>query len=367
MMCKAREDRIAVALLGATGSVGQRFVERLAGHPWFELCGLAASERSAWKSYGEAVSWFQSSALPEEIAALRVVPPRPDQLPDCRLVFSCLDPSVAGEIESAFASAGRVVVSNAGNHRMDPDVPLIVPEVNPDHMALLSVQSFCEGKILANPNCSTIGLAIALKPLVDAFGVKEVSVVTLQALSGAGLPGVSALHAMDNVIPHIPGEEEKMQAETRKILGDLESSGIRDSEIVVSAQCNRVAVLDGHTQCVSVRLGEAVGEDRIRRAWSEFSGEPQALGLPTAPSPPIRVLTSDDGPQPRLHRDLGRGMAISVGRLRPCPILGYKFVTLSHNTVRGAAGGALLVAELAVARGLVPGFSPSLPRPRTAP
>jgi aspartate-semialdehyde dehydrogenase len=367
MTSKVGEARIAVALLGATGSVGQKFVERLAGHPWFELRGLAASERSVGKRYGEAVSWFQSSPLPAEVAALRVVAPHPDQFPDCGLVFSCMDASVAGEIENTFAEAGRVVVSNAHSHRMDRDVPLIVPEVNPDHLTLANRQNFGAGKILTNPNCSTIGLALALKPLVDAFGVREVAVVTLQALSGAGLPGVSALHGMDNVIPYIPREEEKMQSETRKILGDLENGGIRDSEIVVSAQCNRVAVLDGHTQCVSVRLGEAVDEDRIRRAWSEFAGEPQALGLPSAPAPPIRVLDAEDAPQPRLHRDLGRGMTISVGRLRPCPILGHKFVTLSHNTVRGAAGGALLVAELAAAHGLVPGFAPSLPRPRIFP
>jgi aspartate-semialdehyde dehydrogenase len=241
---------------------------------------------------------------------------------------------------------------------MDPDVPLVIPEVNPDHLQLARGQDFGEGAIFTNPNCSTIGLAMALKPLADTFGVREVSCVTLQALSGAGLPGVPSLVILDNLIPHIIGEEEKVESETTKILGLLDGDRIIPANITVSAQCNRVAVVDGHTECISVRLANPAGLDEVERAFREFSGEPQRLGLPSAPDPPIHFCSRPDGPQPRLDRDRGRGMTVTVGRLRPCPVLDIKFVCLSHNTLRGAAGGALLLAEQVVARGLIAGLEP---------
>lgn len=354
--------RAPVAVLGATGSVGQRFVQLLADHPWFEIRALAASERSEGKSYGEAVAWAQTTPLPPAVAALEVRPTDAATAEQCRaegckLVFSALDASVAGAAETAFAEAGLMVVSNAKSHRMDPEVPLLVPEVNADHLALLRHQRFPSGGgILTNPNCSTIGLVLALKPLVKAFGVDRVHVVTMQALSGAGLPGVPAASAVDNLIPYIGGEEEKMETETRKILGRLGDGAIDEHEVAVSAACNRVPVIDGHTLCVSVGLKAQASPADLRAAWETFSGQPQLLSLPIAPVQPIHYLEAHDAPQPRLHRDRERGMAITVGRLRPCKLLDYKFVTLSHNTLRGAAGGALLVAELAIARGFVEGL-----------
>lgn len=348
----APENKIPVGVLGATGSVGQRFVALLAQHPWFEIVALTASERSAGRPYAEAALWVQEEPLPAAVAGLEILPTAPP-LP-CRLVFSALDSSVAGEAEAELARAGHFVVTNAKNHRMDPDVPLLVPEVNPDHLDLLERQAYGEGALVANPNCSTIGLVMALKPLVDAFGVTEVSVVTLQALSGAGIPGVPSMSAVDNVIPYIPGEEDKLETEPAKILGRFDGRGIAPARITVSAQCNRVAVLDGHSECVSVRLGRQVPLDEVREALAGFRGEPQDLRLPTAPDRPLVLTEAPDRPQPRLDRGCGGGMAVTVGRLRPCPIFGYKLVVLSHNTLRGAAGGAVLVAELAVARGLVP-------------
>ncbi|MCA9751918.1 MAG: aspartate-semialdehyde dehydrogenase [Gemmatimonadetes bacterium] len=344
--------RIPVAVLGATGSVGQRFVELLLGHPWFELRAVAASDRSAGRAYREAARWLQAAPLSPEIGGLPVRPCEPGAVGDCPLVFSALDSSVAGEVEKAFAAAGRVVVSNSKNHRMDPDVPLVVPEVNPDHVELVRAQPG-PGAILTNPNCSTIGLVLALKPLADAFGIESVNVVTMQALSGAGIPGVPSLSALDNVIPFIAGEEEKIENETRKILGRLDGARIAPADVTVSAACNRVSVIDGHLECVSVKLRKKASAGDLESAWRDFSAEPQARKLPSAPAAPIVFLREDDAPQPRLHRDLGGGMAASVGRLRPCPLLDWKFVTLSHNTIRGAAGGSLLLAELAVARGLL--------------
>jgi aspartate-semialdehyde dehydrogenase len=344
-------DKVPVAVLGATGSVGQRFLTLLADHPWFDVQALTASDRSAGKAYGDAANWLQSTPLPERFARMEVLkstPPIP-----CQLVFSALDASVAGEVETAFASLGHVVVSNAKSHRMDPSVPLVVPEVNPEHLQLARTSSNGGGAILTNPNCSTIGLVLALKPLWDAFGLKRVSVVTMQAISGAGFPGVPSYQILDNVVPYIPGEEEKIESETRKILGTFDSGAVRDAEIRLSAQCHRVPVLDGHLLAVSVELGRKAEASELRDAWERFSGEPQAKALPTAPRHPVHFLEEDDAPQPRLHRDLDGGMAASVGRLRPCSILDFKFDTLSHNTIRGAAGGALLLAELAVAKGLL--------------
>ena len=345
--------KIPVAVLGATGSVGQRFAAMLADHPWFTVACLAASERSAGLPYREAVRWVQPMPLPESLAAMPVVACRPEAVGDCRLAFSALGSAVAEATEEAFAAAGCWVVSNARSHRMHPRVPLVVPEVNPGHLDLAARQEFGPGRILTNPNCSTIGLTLALKPLVDAFGVEACHVVTLQALSGAGLTGVPGMQVPDNLIPYIGGEEEKFENEAAKILGSLGDDGVVPYELPISAHCNRVPVSDGHTECVSIGLGAKARPEEVLEAWRSFSGEPQWLGLPSAPDPVIHYLGEPDAPQPRLHRDLGGGMAISVGRLRPCPLLDYRFVTLSHNTVRGAAGGSILLAELAVARGLL--------------
>lgn len=347
------DSRIPVAVLGATGSVGQRFVQLLEGHPWFRLAEVCASERSAGKPFRDAARWMQGTPIPPAAAELVVRDCAPPL--ESRLVFSALDAGVAGPVEEAFAAAGHLVVSNARNHRMDPRVPLLVPEVNPEHLDLLGRQPWAPGGIITNPNCSTIGLTLALKPLADAFGLRTVRVVTLQAVSGAGIPGVSSMEILDNVIPHIGGEEEKMEREPRKILGRLSGGAITASTVAISAQCNRVAVVDGHTGCVWVRLEAEPGVDRILEAWRDFRPETSRLGLPSAPDPVIVTLEGDAVPQPRLHRELGRGMAVSVGRLRPALDGEYAFVTLSHNTIRGAAGGAILCAELAVARGALPG------------
>ena len=348
--------RVPVAILGATGSVGQRFIQLLAGHPWFEIKVLTASERSAGKRYQEAANWVQATAIPPQVAELELRETVPSSAEGCRVAFSALDSSIAGEAEEAFAEAGYVVVSNSKNHRMDPDVPLMVPEVNADHLALLRHQRFeGSGAILTNPNCSTIGLMLALKPLVQEFGVERVHVVTMQAVSGAGLDGVPSMNAIDNLVPFIPGEEDKVETEARKILGHVENGKITGHDVTISATCNRVPVIDGHTLCVSVGLKAKASPMDLCEAWENFAGQPQLLNLPLAPAQPVHYLEGDGVPQPRLHRDLERGMAASVGRLRPCSLFDYKFVTLSHNTVRGAAGGAVLVAELAIARGFVEG------------
>jgi aspartate-semialdehyde dehydrogenase len=348
------KDRIPVAVLGATGSVGQRMVTLLERHPWFRLGSVTASERSVGRLFQEAANWVLPTPIPEEVAGMQVYSTGPEL--EERLLFSALDASVAGSVETEYAERGHVVVSNARNHRMDPDVPLLVPEVNPDHLDLVARQSFGGGAIIANPNCSTIGMALALAPLHRAFGVERVNVVTLQAISGAGIPGVSSLQIIDNIIPYISGEEEKLETEPLKILGELADGVVAPAPVTVSAQCNRVPVVDGHTLCISVELGRTVSAEAIIDVWDSFRSEPHALGLPSAPSRPVVYLDEPDQPQPRMHRDLGNGMAVAVGRLRPCPLLGWKFVTTSHNTVRGAAGGALLCAELAVARRAVEGF-----------
>lgn len=269
-----------------------------------------------------------------------------------KLLFSALGSKVAKDAEVELATAGHCVVSNASSHRMDADVPLMVPEVNPDHLGLAEEQPW-DGALFTNPNCSTIGLVMALKPLYDAFGLEAVNAVTLQAVSGAGLHGVPSMSIVDNLIPYIGGEEEKIESETQKILGRLEGGAIEPAPVTVSAQVNRVPVIDGHTECVSVRLGRPASLEEVRDALASFTAAPQELGLPSAPERPVLVTDEPDRPQPRLDRNAGRGMAATVGRLRPCPILDYKFVVLSHNTLRGAAGGALLVAELAVAKGLI--------------
>lgn len=339
-------DKVRVGILGATGAVGQKFVELLADHPWFELTALAASEKSQGKPYSQAVNWILSSPLPQKAAELEVLPCKPN-LP-CAIVFSGLDSSVAGEIEKDFAENGYMVVSNASNYRMAKDVPLLIPEVNPDHLELLKLQK-TKGKVVTNPNCSVIGLALALKPLHQQFGIEALHVTTLQAISGAGYPGVASLDILDNVIPFIKGEEHKIETEPQKILGTLD----KPAPFKISAQCNRVPVTDGHMACVSIKLMRKPTQQDMIDAWEHFTSEAQSLGLPSAPQRPVHYFAEDKYPQPRLHRTLDKGMAVSVGRLQPCPLLDYKFTLLSHNTVRGAAGCALLNAELLMRKGFI--------------
>jgi aspartate-semialdehyde dehydrogenase len=344
-------NKISVGVLGATGSVGQKFIELLSNHPWFEVAEVAASERSAGNLYKDAVNWILSSSIPERIANLTVKNCVPEL--DSKIVFSGLDSSVAGGIEEAFANKGYIVVSNSKNHRMDEDVPLLVPEINSDHLQLVKIQKYNGGCIVTNPNCSTIGLVLALKPLHDNFGLDTVNVVTMQALSGAGYPGVSSLDIIDNVIPYISGEEDKLETEPLKILGKLNSHKIENTSFKISAQCNRVAVADGHLECVQVKLKNKASKEDIINAWKNFSGEPQKLNLPTAPVNPIYYFSEDRYPQPKIHRNLDKSMAVSVGRLRKDSLLDYKFVVLSHNTVRGAAGGAILCAEMMISKGYI--------------
>jgi aspartate-semialdehyde dehydrogenase len=350
---------IRVGILGATGAVGQTFVRLLADHPLFTVTALAASERSAGKPYHEAANWISDTPLDPRLGDL-VVQPVDADLP-CDLVFSGLDASVAGEVEADFARRGYAVLSNARNHRMAPDVPLLIPEVNPYHLALIERQAWTGadgapsgGFIVTNPNCSTVGLVLALKPLHDAFGVEAVHVVTMQALSGAGYPGVPSLDILGNVVPFIGGEEDKMAVETRKLLGALGPDGIADADVVVSAQCNRVPVIDGHTEAASVRLARPASPEEVAEALRAWRSPIADLGLPTAPAQPIAVFDDPRFPQPRRHASLGGGMTVSVGRIQACPVLGVKLVVLSHNTVRGAAGGAILNAELLHAQGRLP-------------
>jgi aspartate-semialdehyde dehydrogenase len=346
-------NNIRVGILGATGAVGQRFVQLLEGHPWFTVTALAASERSAGKSYPEAATWRLDTPMPESAKDLIVQPCTPG-LP-CDLVFSGLDSSIAGPIEQAFAAAGYAVISNSKNHRMDDDIPLLIPEVNPDHTAIIPYQQrkrgFDRGFIATNPNCSTIGLTLALKPLADQFGLRTVIVTTMQALSGAGYPGVPSLEILDNVLPYIGEEEEKMERESLKLLGTCDGKRFEAAAMVVSAQCNRVHVQDGHMECVSVSLEKQVETEDVIEALQSFTALPQELALPFAPAQPIIVRDEPDRPQPRFDRNMEGGMAVVVGRVRPCPVLDFKFVVLSHNTIRGAAGAAILNAELLQAQG----------------
>ncbi len=346
-------SRIPVAVLGATGSVGQKFISLLSNHPWFEVKMIAASDRSAGKKYKDAVNWILSDPLPPEIGELEVQNCVP--VKEIKTAFSGLDSSVAGTIEEDFANAGYTVVSNSKNHRMDKFVPLLVPEINPDHLQLIRKQDYKnKGCIVANPNCSTIGLVLALKPLADKFGIESVNVVTLQAISGAGYPGVSSLDIIDNVIPFIGGsEEEKIETEPNKIFGSITSKGIKDLDIKINAQVNRVAVIDGHTECVQVKLKNKAEADEILEVWNNFAGEPQEKSLPSAPLKPIHYFHEKNYPQPKIHRNIDKGMAVSIGRLREDKFFDFKFVILSHNTMRGAAGGALLCAELMKVNGYI--------------
>ncbi len=345
------KQKIPVAILGATGLVGQRLVHMLVDHPWFEIRALAASDNSVGKRYADAVNWHLPSDVPLIVREMVVQPCEPRL--DARLVFSALPSDVAGKIEEDFANAGCLVSSNASAHRMDADVPLVIPEVNPDHLQLIPAQQArrkSRGAILCNPNCSTIHLTIALKPLADQFGLVRVIVTTMQALSGAGYPGVASLDLVDNVVPFIGGEETKLESEPLKILGSLRDNSVSMAPFKISAACNRVATQDGHLETVSVELEKKASIEEIRRAFVQFCSEPQKLRLPTAPEHPIIVRDEVDRPQPRLDRDAERGMATVIGRLRECSVLDYKFVLLGHNTIRGAAGGTLLNAELLVAK-----------------
>jgi aspartate-semialdehyde dehydrogenase len=347
-------DRIPVAILGATGTVGQKFVRLLAEHPWFEVAAVAASSASAGRHYGEVVRWREAAALPRRIGGLTVrgcAPPLPGAI-----VFSALDADAAGPIEQAFAGAGAIVVTNARTHRMEPDVPLLIPEVNEDHLGLLDCQRDTRGwngAILANPNCSTAALALALAPLHRTFGIEQLFVSTMQAVSGAGYPGVPSLDIVGNVIPFIGGEEEKIERESRKILGSVANGAVEPAQFSASVHTNRVPVVDGHMAAVSVGFKRRVQPAEASAALREFKGSPRVAGPPSSPAPPIEVDERADRPQPRLDVDRGRGMAVTVGRIRTCPMLDLRMVVLGHNTVRGAAGQGVQIAELLVAEGRV--------------
>ena len=353
------QKRIPVAVLGATGMVGQRFIELLQGHPWFEVVALAASEHRAGRPYGEVAQWrLAGGEMPVQVGRMPVVGCKPEALPgDVKIVFSALPGEVAGEIEGDFARAGVAVFSNAKNYRMEPDVPLLIPEVNAGHAAAIIEQRRRRGwpgSIVTNANCSATPLVMALKPLQEAFGVRKVMVTTLQAISGAGYPGLPSYDILDNAIPFIGGEEEKVEHETRKMLGDWsEGTGFRDAPVVVSAQCNRVATREGHLECASIELEREAEAQEIIAAWDNYVPLSQELQLPSAPQRALVYRAESNRPQTLLDRDAGRGMTVTLGRLRRCPILSYKFVLLGHNTIRGAAGGSILNAELCVRQGLI--------------
>jgi aspartate-semialdehyde dehydrogenase len=342
-----------VGILGATGMVGQHFIKFLANHPWFNVTWVGASDRSAGKKYRDATAWRLDGAMPAGVTDLTVEECKPGKAP--RLMFSATDASVATEIEQAFAKAGHVVVSNSRNHRMEADVPLLVPEINPGHLKVIPLQQRnrgWNGQIATNPNCSTIVLTLGLAPL-KPFGIERIVVTTLQAISGAGYPGVASMDINANVIPFIGKEEEKMETETQKILGEYTGDQFKPHPMKVSAHCNRVPVVDGHTVTVSVELSGKPSERDMLEAFNQYRSVPQERGLPSAPARPVIYMPESDRPQPRRDVERERGMAVFVGRLRPCPVFGWKFIALGHNTVRGAAGAAVLNAELMSTEGLL--------------
>jgi aspartate-semialdehyde dehydrogenase len=355
MNARANVKRWRAGVLGATGMVGQRIVKLLADHPWFELTAVAASERSTGKTYTDATRWHLEGPVPERARGLVVRDLDPSL--DCDFVFSALDSSVAGEAEERFARAGYPVVSNSRNHRMDADVPLLIPEVNAAHVDCIPVQQknrgYDSGFIVTNPNCSTAGLVLVLKPLADAFGLEKLFVVTMQAVSGAGYPGVASMDAMANVVPFISGEEEKMEAEPQKLLGKWDGRRFIEAGLGISAHCNRVPVVDGHLECVSVRLKKTATIEEVREALRTFEVSEELQELPTAIKRPVVVHDGEDRPQPRKDVNIGHGMAAVVGRVRECPLLDVKLTLLSHNLLRGAAGAALLNAELLASRGFL--------------
>jgi aspartate-semialdehyde dehydrogenase len=348
-------NRIDVAVLGATGSVGQRYVELLERHPTFRLAEVFGSERSAGKRYAEAADWRVSAAPPDEAAAMVIK--HEEQPVESPIVFCSLPGGIARETELKLASEGHYVFSNARDNRMEDDVPLLIPEVNAGHAQAIEVQrkqrGFGKGFVVTNPNCSTIHLVLALKPIWDAFGIEQCFVTTLQATSGAGYPGVPSLDLIDNVVPYIGGEEEKIETESRKLLGSYGSGGFEDADIRVSAQCNRVPVRHGHLETVNLKLRQRASPAEVVDVLRSFRGRPQELGLPSAPSQPIIVRDQPDRPQPALDRDVAAGMASIVGRVRECNLLDIRFVVLGHNTIRGAAGASILNAELLHADGYV--------------
>ncbi len=344
-----------VGILGATGTVGQRVIHMLRDHPYFEVTALAASDRSEGKRFIEVCNWKLPYDMPEEVKDIRVYPCKPPL--DCDVVIASLPSDIALESEGAFAAAGFPVISNSSAFRMDQDVPLIVPEINPDHLDLIEIQKknrgFDRGYLVTNPNCTTIGLVMALAPLYQAFGLEAVMMTSMQAISGAGYPGVASMDIIDNVMPYIGGEEEKCEVEPQKILGRFAGSRIEDAPFKVSAQCNRVPVQDGHLESVRVKLAKKASIDEVIATLENFRGLPQELRLPTAPEKPIIVRSEKDRPQPRLDRDAGNGMATVVGRISKDTIFDYKLTLISHNTIRGAAGAAVLNAELLIAKGLL--------------
>lgn len=353
MLLKRRK----VAILAATGAVGQRFIQLLENHPWFEISVLAASERSAGKKYRDACSWHMETEMPKEIGEMTVVNTNLKSVKeagDVDFVFSALPGSIAGPIEETFASE-YPVLSKASAHRLDEDVPLLIPEVNPEQLKLIPIQKRkrgWSGFISTDPNCSTIQMAMTLKPLMK-FGLKRVVVTTMQALSGAGYPGVASLDIIDNVIPYIAKEEEKLETETRKILGTLEDDKIKPASIIISASCNRVNVKDGHLEVIYADLEEKPSIEEVKEAFKNFVGEPQRLKLPSAPEKPIIVRNEVDRPQPRFDRNAGNGMSVVVGRVREDPVMTIKYLCLGHNTIRGAAGAGILSAELMLVKGYI--------------
>ena len=344
---------IPVGILGATGMVGQQFVALLANHPWFRVTWLGTSQRSEGKPYREAAAWRLPAALSDAVGRLTVDNASPGRAP--QLVFSALDSSVAGDIEASFAQAGHFVVSNSRNYRMEPTVPLLIPEINADHLTLLDAQGAglgWKGRIVTNPNCSTVVLSMALAPL-RPFGLKTVMITTLQAVSGAGYPGVPSWDILGNVIPFIDGEEEKIETETKKILGCVNGGRVDPHPVTVSASTTRVPVHNGHTESIGVGFERPPSVEAMIEAFTAFTGKPQTLELPSAPIPPIVYANERNRPQPALDVDRGRGMTVTIGRLRRCPVLDYKFIALGHNTIRGAAGAAILNAELMQVEGLL--------------
>lgn len=341
------QNKIPVGILGATGIVGQRFIQLLEHHPWFEVAWLAASDRSEGREYAEAARWKLRTPIPASVANMKVSAAAPDGAP--RVIFAALDSAIAAELEPRFAEAGHAVITNSSALRMVPHVPLVIPEVNPDHIRLIECQPWRRksgGFVVTNSNCSAMGLVLALAPLHKNFEIETVMAVTMQAVSGAGYPGVASMDILGNVIPYIANEEHKMEEETRKLLGSLNGSGVVLAPLKMSAQCNRVAVEDGHTESVAVKLKKSVLPAEIVESWKNFRGPEQVTKLPSAPELPVRYLQQPDRPQPRFDVESGNGMTTSVGRLRACGVLDWKFTILSHNVIRGAAGAALLNAEL---------------------
>ena len=345
------KTKLQIGILGATGMVGQRFIQLLENHPWFQITWLAASDRSSGKRYEDAAKWRLDTACPERIAKMTISPADPEGAP--KIIFAALDTDIARELEPRFAAAGCAVVSNSSAFRMHPNVPLVIPEVNADHLHLIEDQEWRKesgGYIVTNPNCSAIGLVMALKPIEERFGIEQIFVTTMQAVSGAGYPGVPSMDILGNVVPFIKNEEQKMEEETLKLLGSLEGEHIVPLAARMSAHCNRVAVEDGHTESVSIKLSRPATREEMLVAWAEFQPL-KGQDLPTAPVQPVEWIAAEDRPQPRLDKNRGNGMAASVGRLRPCGLLDWKFTVLSHNTIRGAAGAAIVNAELLLSLG----------------